>query len=271
MSLIVPIPLGTQWDIDEVKALIAPLADSAESLIVHVLFIDIVGYSKLCMAAQRDATEELKACVMKTLTYGQALETGTLTCLDTGDGMALVFEGNPTAPAFAALELAQATGSCAKHSVRMGLHSGPAIRVRDINDRQNFKGVGLNVTQRVMDAAGCGQIMMTQHYADVLSCYEGWSNLIFPRGVRKVKHGLRLRICELWHESQISPVTSQMGAQGIAWAVRSIVMLILFLLTMEGMMAASVTHAPAVDTQYRRLGTYDSAPKAETGDWRVRA
>ena len=171
-----------------------------DSLIVHVLFIDLVGYSKLSMEKQEKASSQLADTVRCSEIYRSALAKSALTCLDTGDGMALVFEGDPTAPAFAALDVSKCRGAHPSHPIRMGMHSGPAMRVRDINDRQNFKGVGVNIAQRVMDCGDAGQIMMTEHYASILRSYEGWSAIIVSRGLRTVKHGVKLRVCELLHE-----------------------------------------------------------------------
>lgn len=172
-------------------------APSPDSLIVHVLFIDLVGYSKLTMEEQKRSSRELAESVMETAGFRIGIETGVLTCLDTGDGMALVFEGDPTAPALTSLEVAACRGCSPKRPIRMGIHSGPAMRVLDINGKVNFKGVGVNVTQRVMDCAIPGQITMTEHYASILRSYEGWNERILSRGPYTVKHGLRIRVCEL--------------------------------------------------------------------------
>jgi class 3 adenylate cyclase len=172
----------------------------SESLIIHVLFIDIVGYSKLSMEDQQRASSDLTKCVRRGAIFQTAFRSGALTCLDTGDGMAIAFEGNPTAPAFMAIEIADCRGKSPDYAIRMGIHSGPAIRVRDINGMQNFKGVGMNVTQRVMDCGDDGQIMMTEHYASILRSYEGWSTHIAYRGTQTVKHGVKLRVCELIHQ-----------------------------------------------------------------------
>lgn len=173
---------------------------SSDTLLVHILFLDLVGYSKLTNEQQECAAEQLVADVKLTLAYQRGIERGNLTCLDTGDGMALVFEGDPLAPAFAALELANTRGPEPKRPLRMGLHSGPVMRVFDINNRTNFKGVGINVAQRVMDCAISGQIVMTEHFASILASYDGWSSLLLERGTHRAKHGLKLRVCELKHE-----------------------------------------------------------------------
>lgn len=151
------------------------------------------------MEGQEQASCELTEIVQATDGFKHGIESGTLTCMDTGDGMVLAFEGDPTAPAYASLQIAIARGSSPERPIRMGLHSGPVVRVRDINGRFNFKGVGMNVAQRVMDCAHGGQITMTEHYASLLRSYDGWGERIVSRGEFTVKHGLKLRVCELLH------------------------------------------------------------------------
>ena len=224
--------------------------DGPDSLIVHVLFVDLVGYSKLSMEKQERASRQLADAVRSSAIYRSALEKDSLTCLDTGDGMALVFEGDPTAPAFAAIDLAKCRGAHPEHPVRMGLHSGPAMRVRDINDRQNFKGVGVNIAQRVMDCGEGGQIMMTEHYASILRSYEGWSDVVLSRGLRTVKHGVKLRVCELAHEygptSTLSAkLTKPLPALPGTYKWTGIIVLIM--LVVAGWWAYGMTVIPAAD------------------------
>lgn len=171
----------------------------SESLIVHVLFIDLVGYSKLTMEKQYEASCDLAECVQGTNTFHRALQNGIVTCMDTGDGMALAFKGDPLLPARLSLEIAHARGFEPERPIRMGLHSGPVMCVQDINDKPNYKGVGMNIAQRVMDCAIGGQIALTEHYASILRSYDGWSEKIVYRGIQTVKHGLKLRVCELLH------------------------------------------------------------------------
>ena len=152
------------------------------------------------MEEQERASNELTDCVKNISAYTEARLQSNITCLDTGDGMILAFEGNPTAPAQAALQIAQCRGPAPDRQIRMGLHSGPVTRVTDINGHPNFKGVGVNVAQRIMDCAAGGHIMLTEHYASIIRSYEGWSERIIPRGTQIAKHGLKIRVCELRHD-----------------------------------------------------------------------
>lgn len=152
------------------------------------------------MEAQERASIELTECVAETATYKRSIESSRLTCLDTGDGMALIFEGHPVTPAEASLEIAASRGMKPRWPIRMGIHSGPVTRVSDINGKQNFKGEGINTAQRVMDCAGGGRIMLTDRYATILRSYEGWKSRTVDQGVRTVKHGAQLRVWELKHD-----------------------------------------------------------------------
>src|SRR5437660_1535660 len=116
--------------------------------IAHVLFIDIVGYSKSLINEQRDVLHELNQIVRRTGAFCAAETAGQLTRIPTGDGMALVFSTNPEAPVQCALEIATALKSCPDLRVRMRIHSGPVSAVTDVNDRSNIAGSGINIAQR---------------------------------------------------------------------------------------------------------------------------
>src|ERR1051325_5984679 len=116
--------------------------------IAHVLFIDIVGYSKLLINEQREALQELNDIVRATESFGGAEAAGKLTKIPTGDGMALVFSTTPDAPVRCALEISRALKRRPDLRVRMGVHSGPVSAVTDVNDRSNIAGSGINMAQR---------------------------------------------------------------------------------------------------------------------------
>src|SRR6202166_3018210 len=97
----------------------------------HVLFIDIVGYSKLLISEQSEQIQKLKGIVRGTEQVRLAEEEGKLLRLPTGDGGALVFRNNPEAPVLCALEIAKELKSHPELRVRMGIHSGPVNEVTD--------------------------------------------------------------------------------------------------------------------------------------------
>jgi eukaryotic-like serine/threonine-protein kinase len=162
----------------------------------HVLFMDIVGYSKLRTDVQQRILQELQELVRATEAFCQA-QSSDLIRLPTGDGMALVFFGDPEAPARCAVELSRALRSHPEIALRMGLHTGPVIRVADINANMNVAGGGINLAQRVMDCGEAGHILASQALADVLVQLSDWANQLHDLGEVKVKHGVRLRVFNL--------------------------------------------------------------------------
>src|SRR5512142_1491734 len=115
--------------------------------IAHVLFMDIVAFSTLPMEEQARSIRQLRQIVRETPEFHRAQEQDELRCLDTGDGMALLFFRDPLAPAQCAIETARALRTHPGLAVRTGIHSGPVSRVPDINGRENFSGSGLNTAQ----------------------------------------------------------------------------------------------------------------------------
>src|SRR5436305_6195152 len=145
--------------------------------IAHVLFIDIVGYSKLLIDEQSEALEELNHIVRNTESARQADgpnrtgSSGQLIYLPTGDGMALVFTGSVEEPVECALQISQILRSQPTLPVRMGIHSGPVHHVADVNQRDNIAGAGINIAQRVMDCGDAGHILLSKRVADDLGQY----------------------------------------------------------------------------------------------------
>src|SRR6202011_3551741 len=110
----------------------------------HVLFIDIVGYSKLLINEQSDQIQKLKEVVRGTDQVRIAEAEGKLLRLPTGDGGALVFRNSPEAPVLCALEIAKAVKNHPELRVRMGIHSGPVNEITDLNAQANIAGAGIN-------------------------------------------------------------------------------------------------------------------------------
>ena len=130
----------------------------------HVLFIDIVGYSKLLINEQHELLQELNQLVRTTETFRAAEADGKLIRLPTGDGMALAFATTPDAPVQCALEISKALKSHSELRVRMGIHSGPVSGLVDVNDRSNIAGAGINLAQRVMDCGDVGNRQLPQKF-----------------------------------------------------------------------------------------------------------
>src|SRR5438477_1669392 len=166
--------------------------------IAHVLFIDIVGYSKLSINEQHAAVEELNRIVRASEQFQRAEAASRLLKIPTGDGMALVFYTSPEAPAQCAVEISRALKEHPRLQLRMGIHSGPVSGVVDVNNRPNLAGAGLNMAQRVMDCGDAGHILLSKHVAEDLEEYEKWRPLLHDRGTCEVKHGVRVGITNLY-------------------------------------------------------------------------
>src|SRR5438477_384890 len=168
--------------------------------IAHILFIDIVGYSKLSSNDQHATVEELNQIVRASEQSQRAEATGRLTKIPTGDGMALVFYMSPEAPAQCAVEISRALKEHPRQQVRMGIHSGPVSGVVDVNERANLTGAGINLAQRVMDCGDAGHILLSKHAAEDLEEYEQWRPLLHDLGTCEVKHGTRVSVVNLYDD-----------------------------------------------------------------------
>jgi TolB-like protein/Tfp pilus assembly protein PilF len=165
----------------------------------HVLFIDIVGYSKLLVEEQKERLGQLTSIVLGTAQVRDSRDE-QLVRLPTGDGMALVFRHSPEEPAHCALEIAEALLKHPELPVRMGIHSGPVSEVTDVSGRTNIAGAGINMAQRVMDCGDAGHILLSQHVADDLMQYRQWAPRLRDLGECEVKHGVRLHLVNLYAE-----------------------------------------------------------------------
>jgi len=163
----------------------------------HVLLIDIVGYSKLLINEQRERLETLNEIVRTTPQFRDSEASGMLIGLPTGDGMALIFRDTLEAPVRCALEIGKALKNYSAIPVRMGIHSGPLSEVRDVNERANIAGAGINTAQRVMDCGDAGHILLSKRIAEDLGQYRHWQPLLHDLGECEVKHGARVHIYSL--------------------------------------------------------------------------
>src|SRR5574338_501135 len=166
--------------------------------IAHVLFLDIVGYSKLLINEQRELLEELNQIVRDTEAFRAAEAAGKLIRLPTGDGMALVFSTTPESPVQCALEISRALKSRPELQVRMGVHSGPVSGITDVNDRTNVAGAGINMAQRVMDCGDGGHILLSKRVAEDLAQYRQWQSHLHDLGECDVKHDMRVSVVNLY-------------------------------------------------------------------------
>jgi TolB-like protein/class 3 adenylate cyclase/Tfp pilus assembly protein PilF len=173
--------------------------------IAHVLFMDIVGYSKLLTDEQSEALQELNQVVRSTEAAREAEAAGELTILPTGDGMALVFTGSVEVPVECALQISRALRAQPSLPVRMGIHSGPIHHVKDANGRENIAGVGINIAQRVMDCGDAGHILVSKRVADDLAQQRRWQPYLHELGDVEVKHGVVVSLVNLYAETIGNP------------------------------------------------------------------
>jgi TolB-like protein/Flp pilus assembly protein TadD/class 3 adenylate cyclase len=207
----------------------------------HVLFIDIVGYSKLLINEQSEQIQKLKEIVRGTEQFHLAEAEGKLLRLPTGDGGALVFRNSPEAPVLCALEIAKVLKNHPELRVRMGIHSGPVNEVVDLNEQANIAGAGINIAQRVMDCGDAGHILLSKHVADDLEQYPRWRPFLHELGEREVKHGVRVDVINFYGDGIGNPqvprwfqIFKKHRAQ-VRWAAITAALLLLV-----GVIAASV-------------------------------
>jgi adenylate cyclase len=164
----------------------------------HVLFIDVVGYSKVLIDDQRELQQQLNQIVRNTEQFRAAEAAGKLVRLPTGDGMALVFFTTPEAPVQCALEISEALSSHPQLRLRMGINTGPVSGVADVNDKSNIAGAGINTAQRVMDLGDAGHILLSKRAAEDLAQYRRWEPHLHDLGEIEVKHGARISVVNLY-------------------------------------------------------------------------
>jgi TolB-like protein/class 3 adenylate cyclase/Tfp pilus assembly protein PilF len=173
--------------------------------IAHVLFTDIVGYSKLPINQQRALVERLNEIVRGTDEFQAAGTAGRLITIPTGDGITLVFYHSPEAPVECALEISRALKKHPELQLRMGIHSGPVSGVIDATGKANVAGAGINIAQRVMDCGDAGHILLSKHVAEDLEEYPHWQPHLHELGECEVKHGVRVSVTNLYTEELGNP------------------------------------------------------------------
>src|SRR3989442_8508419 len=167
--------------------------------IAHVLFIDIVAYSKMASDDQRVAIQKLNQIVQSTDEFRKEESEKRLLKLATGDGMALVFYHSPEDPVECALEISRALKEQHRElRLRMGVNSGPVSGVVDVNGRANVAGAGINTAQRVMDCGDAGHILLSTRVAEDLEQFKHWRPHLYHIGDCEVKHGDKIDIVNLF-------------------------------------------------------------------------
>lgn len=171
----------------------------------HVLFIDSVGYSKLLTDEQRELQNRLSQIVRGTEQFRIADSAGKLVRVPAGDGMALVFFNSPEAPLKCAMEISRALKNSPDIRLRMGIHSGPVNVVRDVDERTNVAGAGINFAQRVMDCGDAGHILLSKRVAEDLAQMREWQPDLHELGECEVKHGASVSIANFYNNEVGNP------------------------------------------------------------------
>src|SRR5207245_9655082 len=201
--------------------------------IAHVLFLDIVGYSKLSVNEQHARVEEVNQVVRLSEQFRKAEAADRILKIPTGDGMALVFYTSPEAPAQCGVEISRSLKEHPRLQLRMGIHSGPVSGVVDLNERANLAGAGINIAQRVMDCGDAGHILLTKRVAEDLEQYDKWRPLLHDLGSCEVKHGVRVSVVNLYDDQVGNPKlpqkfeTAQKRRARVRWAEVAIALLVL--------------------------------------------
>lgn len=182
--------------------------------IAHVLTIDVVAYSTLLIHEQSRVMNELNRIVRNAPCSRTAEAACKLTRIPTGDGMALVFFGDPEAPIECAMQISAELKNFPEIALRMGIHSGPINPILDVNDHANVAGAGIDVAQRVMDCGDAGHILVSKRVADDLAPYPRWHRHLHDLGEFSLKHGRKINIFNFYTHSLGNPaVPSRSNSQ----------------------------------------------------------
>jgi len=193
------------------------------TFVCSVLFLDIVEYSKRSVAEQMTLKQRLNALLGQVLLNVAANDR---IVLDTGDGAAISFLGNPEDALFAAMSLRDAVAAESQSNapvlaIRIGVNLGPVRLIKDLNGQLNIIGDGINVAQRVMSFVEPGQILVSRSYYEVVSRLSPeFSQLFRYQGARTDKHVREHEVYQVGptsHDLQVSSSAAS-AANGAASA-----------------------------------------------------
>ena len=186
---------------------------ASRTFICSVLFLDIVEYSRKPVAEQIRLKDRFNALIASAI---QEIPPADRIILDTGDGVAINFLGDPEDALFVAMSLRDAfapdINEPAQVPARIGINLGPVRLVRDLNSRPNIIGDGINVAQRVMAFADAGQILVSRSYYEIVShISEAYSRLFSYEGSRTDKHVREHEVYSVGYSSQGDAVRTSAG------------------------------------------------------------
>src|SRR5215213_11581463 len=159
------------------------MESTGRTLVCSVLFLDLVEYTKKPVSEQLQIKQEFNRILTRALEHVPPRDR---IILDTGDGAAVTFMGDPEDALFAAMAMRDGAGALA---VRCGVNLGPVRLVKDLNGQMNIIGDGINVAQRVMSFSRPGQLLVSRSFYEVVSCLSrDYANLFRHEGSRTDKH-----------------------------------------------------------------------------------
>jgi serine/threonine protein kinase len=215
----------------------------------HVLFMDIIGYSKLLLDQQTEQLTKLQQIVLAAEECKRVRKDKDLIRLPSSDGMALVFFGDPEAPVRCAREISRALRSQSDIGLRMGVHSGLVYHLADINTNMNVAGGGINIAQRVMDCGESGHIMLSKPVADDLGQLARWSDYLHDLGDTEIKPGKPIHVFNLYGDDFGNPATpAKFRAVRPPSIYQSRVMKAAVLLAILGLVSGGVWYAARTKT-----------------------
>ena len=178
--------------------------DPAKLEIAHILFTDVVGFSRLSMEEQKKTIQYLGKLVRETEPYREADENNLIK-ITTGDGIALVFFDDPEAPIKCARELGRRLRAYPRVKLRMGVHSGAVFRIPNINERADVTGTGINMAQRVMDCGDAGHILASGAVDNFLGGLDAWAEDFHDLDRVEIKGGGQVRIYNVYGQDYGNP------------------------------------------------------------------
>ena len=190
--------IGSKQEVLNSNEIVTPVSVVREEPeLAHVLYIDIVGFSKLRLNDQQDVHQQFTRLVLEMDEVDHSKKQGELITLPTGDGVALVFFKGLRRHVDVAIELSKKLENQNNIKVRMGIHTGPVQRVFDVNERLNVVGPGINIAQRVMDCGDGDHILLSKELAEILMELGDLDDLLEDFGTAQVKHGKQVHLFNL--------------------------------------------------------------------------
>jgi hypothetical protein len=169
-------------------------SNRVNAVIAHVVYFDRVAYSLLPIETQVELVNELNEWIRLLPEFQQALARNEVIALDTGDGQALIFQGDPQVAATVAVAIVNYSRAQEVHKLRVGMHSGPVVVRTDIMGKPNATGAGIDIAARIQSMAEPDALYLSEAASQHLHAFEFWRKQLVDLGQRSVKHEEKLRL-----------------------------------------------------------------------------